>query len=192
MGSHGTKGRYKQGCRCRACRDAYSAYKRAWRARGGAAVERERAASRAWKERNAGVCEACGQPTNACRGLGTAAKMCQECHEWPDEAIVAAIQEWAADHGGIPPIMDDWRPAPTGYPSAYTVNRRLGWNAALLRAGLELHKDRRPETQAEIERLIRRGVSVREIADRFGCTAGNIYLRLRIRGLRVSDLRPAA
>jgi hypothetical protein len=54
MTEHGIPRTYVYGCRCYPCRLAMSEYKRAWRARGGRAVERDRVASRLWKARYLG------------------------------------------------------------------------------------------------------------------------------------------
>ncbi len=43
-----------RGCRCEDCRAAMSAYKRAWRERGGPAVEHDRECSRRWKREHLG------------------------------------------------------------------------------------------------------------------------------------------
>lgn len=97
----GKTGYAKYGCRCSRCRADYSAYKRAWRARGGRGVAREREASRAYKERNReavkawerayqaapenrGECEVCEGPMGVgsrsdgiCRSCRLAARNCK-------------------------------------------------------------------------------------------------------------------
>jgi transcriptional regulator with XRE-family HTH domain len=146
---------------------------------------------RARLARYAGVCDRCHGPTSASNSR-LASKTCQACREWPDEAIIAAIGGWAANHDGMPPTCTDWRIAPDGYPSTDTVVKRLGWNEALLKAGFELRMDRRPETQTEMEQMLRDGLSVREIAEHFGWSTANVYVRLKTRGLTVRDLRRAA
>lgn len=63
---------------------------------------------------------------------------------WTREAIVCAIQEWADEHGGIPPAASDWLRArargTVGTCSVDQVRRRFGtWNAAIIAAGFEPH-----------------------------------------------------
>lgn len=54
---------------------------------------------------------------------------------WTEEAILLAIQEWADEHGGIPPRASEWRRAGDGWPSADHVVQRMGWANAIERAG---------------------------------------------------------
>jgi transposase len=156
-------------------------------------AERQRANSRALKRRYAGTCETCGAKTSGRNGPGAAAPVCANCLTWTEEDIIDAMREWAAAHDGIPPRSTDWRKVKDGYPSFNaTIIKRVGWNELLLRAGCQLHQDRRPQTQAEIERMLREGASTREVAERVGTTEGNIRQRLYIRGLSVAELRQAA
>jgi hypothetical protein len=116
-------------------------------------------------------------------------RVCKECRTWSEKAIIDAIRRWAEEHGGIPPTYKEWQRAGVDHPSASHVNRRIGWNEALLRAGFGLHHDRRPETQERIEEQLRTGVSTQALADALGCTPQNIHQRVRYRGMRVSELR---
>lgn len=145
------------------------------------------------KDSYRGTCEECGGPTDGSYGPGKAPRVCLTCITWTEEAVIEAMRRWADANGGLPPRMVDWRPSGPGHPVATArVIKRIGWNELLLRAGFELRCDRRPETQTEMERLLREGWSVREVAERFGCVPENVYFRLHTRGLRVSDLRRAA
>lgn len=140
-----------------------------------------------------GVCDSCGGPTDGTMGPGRASKRCMECIEWPAEAVVAAMQRWADDHGGLPPRMEDWREAAPDRPCATVVAvGKIGWNELLLRAGFGLRLDRRAETQREIERLVRAYVPPREIAEEFGVTTSAVYMRFRTRGTTLTAFRDAA
>lgn len=56
---------------------------------------------------------------------------------WTRERIIAALHEFAAEHGRAP-FAKEWRVASPRYPNAQTVERRFGsWNAGLEAAGLE-------------------------------------------------------
>jgi hypothetical protein len=148
---------------------------------------------RARKDSYRGVCEDCGGPTDGSNGAAKAPTHCMDCIGWTREAILLAITEWADDHGGIPPRVRDGRVGGEGHgllPYERTVRRHFdSWNDALVTAGFALRCDRRPETWEGIMAALRAGESVRSIADRHGVTVGNIYVRLRYRGLRVSDVR---
>ena len=149
---------------------------------------------RARKDSYRGECAECGGPTCGGDGPTNTPMLCAACIQWTDGQIIDAIRAWAEVHGGIPPKELDWQwaPADRSHPSGGAVVRRMGWNEAILRAGFSVRCDRRPETQAEIERQIRAGVSVREIAGEFGVSPDAIYGRLRYRGLSVHDVRVAA
>ena len=150
----------------------------------------ERSAERERKRRYAGSCHKCGKPTDGSRGPGRAAKVCKDCLEWLDDAVILAMQEWAASHGGVPPTSAEWRAASAHHPAASTIQGK--WNDLLLRAAFDLRCDRRPETQAEVERLLREGFTAGEVADRFGWTAENVYRRLRYRGKTIHDFQTPA
>lgn len=64
----------------------------------------------------AGSCVDCGAPTNGYNGPGKASKRCVACAAadrkiWTREALIAAIQAWADETGGIPPTATDWNPS---------------------------------------------------------------------------------
>lgn len=120
---------------------------------------------RARKDSYAGTCVDCGAPTSGSEGHREEPR-CQECANvkrgaeakvWTREAIVLAIQEWAAVWGE-PPAVADWRPwkarhslrdeerarraereiAAGRCPSASKVYDEFGtWTAALRAAGVE-------------------------------------------------------
>ena len=102
---------------------------------------------KARKDSYRGTCVVCGGQTDGGRGAALAPELCMSCREWGEDAIIAAIQTWAAGHGGIPPTTTEWRRADTDHPCASVVIKRLGWNNALLRAGFGLKCDRRRETR---------------------------------------------
>ena len=155
-------------------------------------LDPDRSKDRARRRRYAGKCETCGKPTDGSSGPGRAPKECLECLEWPEEAVIAAMQDWAELHGK-PPTVTDWRWAGEDHPHVTcAVVYRVGWNNLLLKAGLPLTIDRRPETQEQMERMLRDGRSVAEVAEHFGRTPGNVHRRLNVRGLRASDLKVAA
>jgi hypothetical protein len=147
---------------------------------------------RARKDLYRGKCQECGGRTDGSNGRAKAPSICKACIEWSEEACIEAIRRWAAEHGGVPPRKKDLVRAPQGYPSAQTVETRIGWNEALLKAGFAVHMDRRPETQAEVERLVAAGLTQKEIAERFGWSPSNVSARLRYRGKSVAQLREAA
>lgn len=124
---------------------------------------------RARRVRYAGTCERCGNPTDGSGGFGSAPTVCMDCLRWTDEAIIEAMQNWAKDHGK-PPTCADWQNVGATYPCAQIVCSRIGWNAALQRAGLPIACDRFPETQAQIESGLRDGRRVVDIAAEIGVT----------------------
>lgn len=119
-------------------------------------------ALRARKDSYAQPCVECGAPTSGSEGRReeprcqpcTAIKNGDERKIWTREAVVLAIQEWAAEHGE-PPAVCDWGPtyarilhdedrarrfevADGCWPHAVTVRRMCGsWAAALTAAGFE-------------------------------------------------------
>ncbi len=155
-------------------------------------LDPERSADRERKRRYAGSCHECGKPTDGSMGPGRAPKVCRDCLEWPDDAVVLAMQEWAASHGGVPPTCTEWRAAGADHPAVSTIEGRGKWSDLLLRAGFSLRCDRRPETQAEVERLLREGFTAREVADCFGWSVRNVHARLRHRGKTIRDFQVSA
>jgi transposase len=146
---------------------------------------------KARKDSYRGRCGECGKATDGSNGSAQAPELCRDCRGWGEEGIVEAIRRWADEHGGLPPTGTEWRASGPGHPCAATVSVRLGWNRALLKAGFDLRVDRRPGTQETVERMLREGASVRDVAEHFGWSKQAVYRRLRYRGLRVADLRQA-
>jgi hypothetical protein len=89
---------------------------------------------RARKDNYGGKCEVCGKATTGSGGPGTAPKRCVEHaileHErrWNRASVIAAIQHWAAEHDGKPPLAEDFLYRQGGdrwkYPSAGSVYGR--------------------------------------------------------------------
>jgi len=113
-------------------------------------AERSRIDARANKRRRTGICRECGGKTRY-NGRGKATSgLCAACnyrlaHElrcWTRETVIAAIQEWAREHGGLPPTATEWQRRSRGqrYPAAGTVyGKRSGlfdsWADAIEAAG---------------------------------------------------------
>lgn len=109
-----------------------------------------------------GTCQVCGAPTDGSNGAASAPRFCIHClprepRKWPAERIIAAIQQWARDHGE-PPAMKDWDPWAASVtlgdedrgrrarrlikagviPWMTTAVERFGsWNAAIMAAGFK-------------------------------------------------------
>lgn len=112
-------------------------------------------------------CEDCGRPLTGCNGHGpNAPRWCHACmvphiantnRVWTRDSTIAAIQDWAREHGEAP-AMADWNPwqsrhllhdetrerraeegmAAGRHPSVQVVVNLFGiWNAAIGAAGLE-------------------------------------------------------
>jgi DNA-binding CsgD family transcriptional regulator len=119
---------------------------------------------------------------------------------WTREAIIFAIQEWADEHGGIPPSAADWLRAHAlsgPVPVVNHVLRRFGtWNAAIRAAGFEPHPTGPVGgytvlTAAQREECARRyaaGESSTRIAADLGCNPNAVLKWVRHAGVPV---RPA-
>lgn len=143
---------------------------------------------RARHESYRGECEVCGGPTCGSYGIDKAPTVCLDCLRWTPEAMKAWVLDYFEEHG-YPPRqrVSPWRS------SGGSLTAHFGtWNNLLLACGLPLACDRRPETQQAIERRIAAGESVASIAHDLGMTKNAIYIRLRIRGIRIEQLRAAA
>lgn len=58
--------------------------------------------------------------------------------QWTRESVIAAIQQWAADHDGVPPKSTEWKLIGSGRPSTNAVISYFGrWSAAIEAAGLD-------------------------------------------------------
>ncbi len=121
---------------------------------------------------------------------------------WDRERVIAAIQRWADEHGGVPPTATDWDSpfararglhekadkfeADDCWPWVNTVRRYFGsWNAAIAAAGFEPwppgHHGRPgedPEVVAETVRLYRSGLTGAQVGERMGVHAKTVYARL--------------
>lgn len=100
-------------------------------------------------------CLDCGKPTYS--GNAIPPERCLPCwgrrrQIWTEEAVIAAIQAWAEQSGGIPPAATDWNPnhatknghpekadrfyEDDAWPLTGTVLERFGsWNTAIRAAG---------------------------------------------------------
>lgn len=160
--------------------------------------------SRERKERYAGTCTECGAKTSYT--VGGYSELCLPCANdarlvWTTDAIICAIQEWADDHGGIPPTATQWR-APGArrgvYPCLTRVQGRFGsWNAAIVAAGFEPHPagpvgGYTALTMAQRRECVRRysaGESSTAIASDLGCAPTIVLKWARRAGV---PIRPPA
>lgn len=110
-------------------------------------VDPDGSKSKARKDGYRGTCEECGAPTSGCNGFN-APKLCAKCAPlaakiWTREAIIDAIQRWAAAHDGRPPRATDWVNADLKrhYPASSSVygptNVFGAWADAIEAAGFE-------------------------------------------------------
>jgi hypothetical protein len=154
-------------------------------------------------------CTVCGgraSGTTPSRMVNRDEPVCAACSgahyaTWSREAIILAIQEWADEHGGVPPSATDWnrhqaqgRGMDEGvdewrsgaWPSTVTVQNYFGsWNAAIEAAGFTPtpsgHYGRDgedPQIIAEIAERYRQGESGWALAKAYNCTPCAIYYRL--------------
>ncbi len=148
------------------------------------------------KARYAGRCVDCGKPTNNSGSVPP--ERCRQCRvafvkankRWTREAIILAIQSWAALYG-TPPTANAWlmsvkcssrnreRFHAGSYPHTTEVGRMFGsFSAGLRAAGFESRcplagKPRNrvaPEDYVELVRMRDDGAGWREIGERFGIT----------------------
>jgi DNA-binding CsgD family transcriptional regulator len=118
---------------------------------------------------------------------------------WTPEAIVCAIQEWADEHGGIPPSANDWwRARARGYSGACNPNHviaRFGsWNAGIRAAGFTPHAGGplgggytplTSQQRAECARRYAAGESSTSIAADFGCSPLTVVNWVRKAGVEI-------
>jgi len=124
---------------------------------------RNRVTSQRAKARRKGTCSQCGRPTSYDNKRG----ICTRCYalgtrKWTREAVISAIQIWAEEHGGRPPVATDWNHGHDDrrFPSLSSVYRSAGnhyapfasWAAAIEAAGFPrpLTGVRTPEGQARM------------------------------------------
>lgn len=144
---------------------------------------------RARRESYGGRCKVCGGATDGSRGPKATAKTCMDCLRWTPEACIAAVIAFFNENHRSPTTSD--AAVNSGLPHENSSSRLFGnWNGLLLEADLPLNMDRRPETQQEVELMLRAGMTAWDVADQFGWTVGNVHLRLRTRGMTVYDLNP--
>jgi len=133
--------------------------------------------------------------------------VCRSCApayyaEWPKEAIICAIQEWADDHGGIPPAATDFMRArgvkDYRWPAVNNVQRLFGkWSTAIRAAGFEPHPSGpvggftvlTPDQRNECARRYRKGETSTAIAHDLGCTPSTVMKWVRKAGVQA---RPPA
>ena len=151
-----------------------------------------------------GRCADCGTPIRSDQPGKGNPKRCIECAalantKWTREAVVEAIQVWAAEHGGRPPAAIDWNGVLAReygreerdmerFPGSNTVQDVFGsWNAAIEAAGFEPRASFSksagpgsldPAVVAETVRLREQGLTLAEIGRRMGVTATAIRYRL--------------
>jgi hypothetical protein len=106
--------------------------------------------------------------------------------EWTRDAAIEAFSAFWEQNSRSPRTVDAmqgcvWH----GRIPHYETTKRLfgSWNKALLAAGLPLNLDREDSTRRDVERLYKDGLSVAEIADRYGWVPQNVYQRLRRAGV---------
>jgi hypothetical protein len=114
---------------------------------------------------------------------------------WTAEAIVCAIQEWADDHGGIPPSSNDFRRLHqrdvSAVPNVNHVRFRFEtWNAAIRAAGFEPHsggcrREFRPKVKAEAIRRYEAGESSVAIAADLDCSPATVTGWARAAGVPI-------
>ena len=163
-----------------------------------AQAERDRVLSRAAKKRRAGVCEDCGGPTRyGGRNGQPVSSVCARCNRarglasriWTREAVISALQSWAAEHGRTPTSKDWSRAAPDGsHPAKSNVYRYrampnnpfASWSEAIEAAGLPHPRPNavgrggpgnRRFDRDEARALRAEGLSDAEIGRRFGVTS---------------------
>jgi predicted transcriptional regulator len=155
--------------------------------------ERNKAASRAYKQRIRGYCIDCGART-AYRGKPGArvSKRCQACQriyeqtirKWTPETVVEAILKWTAEHGKRPSIKD-WMQAGPDHPALSTTYSGKNapfksWGDALRAAGFtDVRTPPGPGNQLfdrdEARRLYKSGMSGTQIAELYGVSPSAIY-----------------
>jgi hypothetical protein len=120
---------------------------------------------------------------------------------WTRDAIVLCIQDWADDHGGIPPSANDFSRARVFNPGAapnvnHVLNRFGSWNAAIREAGFEPYASGPVggyytaltlEQRAECARRYAAGESSIRIAADMGCAPHIVTKWARRAGVPIRD-----
>jgi predicted transcriptional regulator len=162
-------------------------------------------------------CVDCGKATGGSGGFAAPALRCAPCQRrwqrenaiWTRETVITAIQAWADEHGGVPPVAADWNPAiarrlgkpekadkfyeDDAWPTVESVQKVFGsWNQAIRAAGFAPrrpgHYGREGEDPTVVQHtvdLYEQGLSQREIAELLGISKAGVRYRLaRGRGKR--------
>lgn len=153
-------------------------------------------------------CIDCGAACNTDGSVADASVRCRACsllwqhvrRRWTPGTIIAAIQRWAEEHGGVPPAATDWnatlavangRPARTDdFPATTTVISECGtWASAIRAAGFDAFAPGQcgrdgedPAVVAETVALYRSGLSLKQVGERMGVSGSCILQRLRTAG----------
>ena len=153
------------------------------------------------------VCVGCGGRVDGTSpGRAAAEPRCRACRDeyrranavWTREAIVCAIQEWAARNDGIPPSAGNWgQDRARGDNRVCAVNHVMNrwgtWSAAIRAAGFE---PRAPgpvggftrltdRQRAEIPRLYEQGWSLTQLAARYQCSSDTVRRWVLVAGVRM-------
>jgi len=144
-----------------------------------------------------GTCIDCGAPTSGANGPLEAAPRCKPCalearRVWTRELLVAALQRWADDHGGVPPTSTDAVGAdPSVLPSLRVFQRMFGsWRAGILAAGFDAYKPGycgRPgeyeEIRLEAASLYQSGMTAAEVGEVMGVSGHTVLNYLKAQGV---------
>lgn len=140
----------------------------------------------------------CGKLLDGSNGTGpNAPKRCVTCNgrasaRWTRESVIAAIQRWAAEHGGVPPTAKEWlKKHDGGYPYVATVQALFGsWREGIIAAGFDAFRagcygrdGEYDDVISEVVDLYRQGLSGVEIGSRMGVHPRTIYYRLEKAGV---------
>lgn len=176
--------------------------------------ERQLVKSRERKQRLKRKCSECG------KSIWMTSTKCADCarppRKWTQEAVIKAMQDWAANHNGVPPTTRDWWTSTDEHPGATTVYGQGGlfpsWVTAIKLAGFNPTGQRASNPGPgriswdveQATRMRRQGLSDVEIGRRLGISAGAIQEKLGPRGKinvksrknrsreqRIADLRKA-
>lgn len=80
--------------------------------------------------------EPVGSVNGAAEGTTNVTKTAQKT--WSADEIIAALQRWAREHDGKPPVSTMWLKKQAGYPSSSTVINRFGsWAKGIAAAGFD-------------------------------------------------------
>jgi len=156
-------------------------------------AERSRAVAREWKRSQKGVCEKCGGVTRYSGHGRSVSTRCVPCTQedskyWTRARIIAAMQEWAREHGHRPSAVD-WRASGDGHPASSTVvmsGEFASWADAVEAAGFPRPRSSPGCKTRWVDRDAARGLRSEgftdaEIARRFSVSPSAIYQALGAR-----------